>query len=97
MYLMDSKRLCDTIAYELRTLHEADYSNCPVQNKTEQYLAEAVKKYWTEKYDKLHFPDVLGYHSAREAYAVLSEGKDALQSKVLLHGDYCLPNIILNN
>lgn len=23
--------------------------------------------------------------------------KDALQSRVLLHGDYCLPNIILNN
>ena len=23
--------------------------------------------------------------------------KDALQSKVLLHGDYCLPNIIFDN
>ena len=28
---------------------------------------------------------------------VLTAGKDALRSKVLLHGDYCLPNIILNN
>lgn len=26
-----------------------------------------------------------------------SAEKEALQSKVLLHGDYCLPNIILDN
>lgn len=96
-YLMDSKRLCDTIAYELRKLHETDYGNCPVQNRTEEYLAEAVKNYWTENYDKSQFPDSFGYRSAKDAYDVLTEEKDALQSKVLLHGDYCLPNIILNN
>ena len=28
---------------------------------------------------------------------MLDEGKDALQGKALLHGDYCLPNIILND
>lgn len=27
----------------------------------------------------------------------MSNGKSALQSKVLLHGDYCLPNIILKD
>ena len=34
---------------------------------------------------------------ADEAYALFSAGKDALQSKVLLHGDYCLPNILLRD
>lgn len=60
-YLMNPKRLCDTVAYELRKLHEADYSNCPVQNRTEEYLAEAVKNYWTGNYDKSQFPDNFGY------------------------------------
>ena len=96
-YLMNPKRLCDTIAYELRRLHETDYTDCPIPNRTAEYLAEAERNYYTEKYDSSHFPDSFGYHSAKEAYDVLMEGKEALQSKVLLHGDYCLPNIILNN
>ncbi|MDE6529155.1 MAG: aminoglycoside 3'-phosphotransferase [Lachnospiraceae bacterium] len=96
-YLMDPKRLCDTIAYELRKLHETDYSDCPIPDRTAEYLAGAEKNYCTGNYHKSHFPDRFGYRSAKEAYDVLVAGKDALQSKVLLHGDYCLPNIILNN
>lgn len=95
-YLKNPKRLCDTIAQELRKLHETDYSDCPVQNRTEEYLAEAEKNYLTGNYDKSQFEDGFGYRSAKEAYGVLTAEKDALQSKVLLHGDYCLPNIILN-
>lgn len=96
-YLMNPKCLCDTIAYELRRLHETDYMNCPVQDRTAEYLAGAEKNYYTGNYDKSNFPDSFGYHSAKEAYDVLIAEKDVLQSKVLLHGDYCLPNIILNN
>lgn len=96
-YLMEPKRLCDTIAYELRKLHETDHSNCPVQDRTAEYLAGAEKNYRTGNYDKSHFPNSFGYHSAKEAYEVLIAEKGALQSKVLLHGDYCLPNIILNS
>ena len=96
-YLKEPKRLCDTIACELRKLHETDYTGCPVLNKTAEYLAVAEENYRTGNYDKSHFPDSFGYCSAMDAYAVLTEGKDALQSKVLLHGDYCLPNIILNS
>lgn len=96
-YLTDPKRLCDTIAYELRKLHEIDTAGCPVPDRTSEYLAGAEKNYRTGNYDASHFPDSFGYRSAKEAYDVLSAGKEALQSRVLLHGDYCLPNIILNN
>lgn len=96
-YLIDPKRLCDTIACELRKLHEIDYTDCPIPDRTAEYLAGAEKNYRTGNYDKSHFPDSFGYRSAKEAYDVLTSGKDALRSKVLLHGDYCLPNIILNN
>lgn len=96
-YLADPKRLCDTIAQELRKLHETDYAGCPIMDRLTGYLASAEENYHTGNYDKTHFPDSFGYCSAKEAYAVLTAGKDSLQSKVLLHGDYCLPNIILNN
>ena len=96
-YLTSPKRLCDTIACELRKLHETDYTDCPVADRTAEYLAGAERNYHTGNYDKSQFPDSFGYRSAKEAYDVLTAEKDALQSKVLLHGDYCLPNIILNN
>ena len=96
-YLSDPKRLCDTLAQELRKLHETDCSGCPVPDRTADYLAFAETNYRTGHYDSSHFPDSFGYASAEEAYAILSEGKDALQGKVLLHGDYCLPNVILKD
>lgn len=96
-YLDDPKRLCDTLACELRRLHETDFTGCPVQDRTAEYLAFAEKNYCAGTYDSSHFPDSFSYSSAQEAYAVLTAGKDALQSRVLLHGDYCLPNVILKD
>ena len=97
MYLSDPKRLCDTLAVALRELHEIDFSDCPVKNRVTEYLALAEENYKTGNYDKSHFPDSFGYRSAEEAYKVLQEGKDALKNEVLIHGDYCLPNIMLDN
>ncbi len=96
-YLAEPRRLCGTLAQELRKLHETDYTDCPIPDKTAVYLAGAERNYRTGNYEEFHFPDSFGYRSAKEAYDALTAGKDALQSKVLLHGDYCLPNIILND
>ncbi|MDE6725289.1 MAG: aminoglycoside 3'-phosphotransferase [Ruminiclostridium sp.] len=96
-YLAEPENLCDTVAIELRKLHETDFTGCPITDRTAEYLADAEKNYLTENYDKSHFPDSFGYRSAKEAFDILTEGKDALKSDVLLHGDYCLPNIILND
>ena len=90
-YLKNPERLCDTIACELRKLHETDYTDCPVMDKTINYLATAEKNYHTGNYDQSQFPS-FGYSSAKEAYDILMSGKNALRDKVLLHGDYCLPN-----
>ncbi len=96
-YLSDTKRLCDTIAIELRKLHELDFCDCPVQNRMKDYLALAENNYQSGSYDKSTFPDSFGYRSAEEAYSVLNEGKNNFKSDVLIHGDYCLPNIMLDN
>ncbi len=96
MYLDEPKRLTDTIALSLRELHEMDYTGCPIQDRTADYIRGAMLNYHTGNYDTSHFPDSFGYASAEEAYAALMEGKEALRSRVLLHGDYCLPNIMLD-
>ena len=96
-YLSDPKRLARTTATLLRALHETRFEECPVQNRTSEYLALADKNYKIGNYDKSAFPDSFGYRSAEEAMKVLSEGRDLLRSDTLIHGDYCLPNIMLDN
>ena len=97
IYLNEPKRLCDTLAVALRELHETKHSDCPVKDRVTEYLALAEENYITGNYDKSHFPDSFGYRSAEEAYKVLQEGKGTLKNEVLIHGDYCLPNIMLDN
>lgn len=96
-YISQPKRLCDTLAQTLRQLHETDYTGCPVMDRTADYLALAEKNYRAGVFDASLFPDGFGWRSADEAYGALTDGKAALQSRVLLHGDYCLPNIVLDS
>ena len=96
-YLSDPKRLCDLFAERLRMLHETSFAGCPVQDRMGAYLALAESNYQTGNYDHSAFPDSFGYSNAEQAYAALQAGKHALKNEVLLHGDYCLPNIMLDD
>ena len=95
-YLENPKKLCDTMAFILRELHEKDYTGCPVTDRTSEYLRVAHENYRTGNYDSSHFPDSFGYRCAEDAIRVLSEGESLLKNDVLIHGDFCLPNIILD-
>jgi kanamycin kinase len=96
-YLSQPERLCDIIAKRLARLHSEKFSGCPVQNHTERYLALAEQNKRAGTFDKSHFPDSFGYASAEEAWAVVESRGHLLKTDTLLHGDYCLPNIILDD
>lgn len=96
-HLDDPKRLCEVIATELRRLHEVDASDCPVKDRMGEYIALVEENFRTGNYDSSHFPDSFGYTSAEEAISVFEEGKGELKGEVLIHGDYCLPNIMLDD
>lgn len=96
-YLSDPKRLCDLLAVKLRELHETNFSDCPIPNHTVNYLATAERNFNAGAYDTSLFPDNWGYKTADEAWQTLEEGKHFLKTDTLLHGDYCLPNIMLDN
>lgn len=97
MYREDPVRLCDTTAELLRMLHETDASGCPVPDRTAEYLATAARNYRAKAYDAQLFPDNWGYATPEEAWKTVEEGKGLLKTDTLLHGDYCLPNIILDH
>ena len=96
-YLEDPMRLSALLGERLRELHSTPCELCPVKNRTEEYLAAVLENYRTENYDTSQFPDSFGYRTADEAYAALKDGMAGLRSDVLIHGDFCLPNIMLDN
>lgn len=97
MYLEAPIRLCDTTAELLRTLHSTSFEGCPVSNHTSQYLATAQRNYVAQAYDLQLFPDNWGYAAPEDAWRVIEENGKYLRCDTLLHGDYCLPNIMLND
>ncbi len=95
-YLGDPKRLCDTTAGLLRALHETDGVNCPV-DRIRSY-AETVKNGFTGlHYEADLFRGLYECPSFEDARRAAEEGLSLLRKDTLLHGDYCLPNIILND
>jgi len=96
-YLEQPKRLCDTLAETLKELHSLDHSDCPVQNKTADYLAVAEKNYRAGMFDPSYCLDDMRVEGADEAWKIITEKKHLLKADTLLHGDYCLPNILLDD
>ena len=96
-YLSDPKRLCDLYAELLYGLHQRDFTDCPVKDRMGAYRALAYENYRTGNYDKDSFPDSFGYASAEEAMAVVEKYGSALKNDTLIHGDYCLPNVMLDD
>ena len=95
-HLKEPERLSDLLAVSLRGLHEADFSDCPVQNRTAEYIETVEKRYKEGIFDPSYLLPSLGKMTADEAYGYFSALAPELGSRVLLHGDYCLPNIMLN-
>ena len=96
-YLADPRRLCDTTAELLRWLHGQDPSGCPAANRTAEYLKTAERNYRAGVFDLRLFSDKWAYSSPEAAWQVIEERGGELKSDTLLHGDYCLPNIMLDN
>ena len=92
-YLADPKRLCETTAALLRQLHGLSPEGCPVGNHTKTYLQTVGSNYAAGRFDPVFFPGI----TAEEAFALVEEHAKYLKTDTLLHGDYCLPNIMLDD
>ena len=97
MYLAQPERLCDLLAERLRMLHELDAAGCPSADRMEVYRSTVERNCHTGEYDKSQFPDSFGFSSAEEAWAVVRRDGHLLRADTLIHGDYCLPNVMLDD
>lgn len=96
-YLDHPKKLCEVLAELLVQLHSLPYADCPVPNHTALYLASAERNYLAGRFDSSFTSDYWGSITRKEAYHTLNKNGHLLHTDTLLHGDYCLPNVILND
>ena len=94
-YLEDPKRLSSLLGENLRILHEQTTEGCPVPDHTAQYLAAVEEGHRLGRFDPSYFPR--GNITPEEALALVRQAAPLLKTEVLLHGDYCLPNVMLDN
>jgi len=93
-YLAEPKKLCELSASLLRELHETDFSACPVNDHTARYLETAKANRAKMLFDLSFAPQ---FKTADEAWNFLQNNAHLLKNEVLLHGDYCLPNVMLDD
>jgi len=94
-YLEAPRRLADLLGELLRTLHDTPAPDCPLQNHTRQYLDTVFRNYRAGLFDTSgHY---FSGSSPEKAIATVREFAPYLRTDTLLHGDYCLPNILLND
>ena len=93
-YLSDPKRLCDLMAERLRMLHETTATDCPI-HRIPTYLASVAEGFETGRIDLSYYEEDYGSITPQAAYDMVQAAAPCLAHDTLLHGDYCLPNIML--
>lgn len=97
MYRKEPERLCDTIGTALRRLHEIRAEDCPAKDRLDAYRALVRSGYSHGRYEPELFREQWVFSSGEEAWKCAERGLPLLKKDVLIHGDYCLPNILLDH
>lgn len=97
-HLSQPERLAILYGQSLRHLHELPTTDCPYPNRTSHMMQDVDCRYapdstqtWSSGDQRiLHMP-------VEEAVACCHDLFHNHNDDVVIHGDYCLPNIIINN
>lgn len=95
-YLAEPERLCDLLAVTLRRLHETPAADCPVSDRMSAYFDTVEQNHRQGIFDSGYLMPRQQGMDADEAFALAMQGRMLLKDRSLLHGDYCLPNILLD-
>lgn len=95
-YLDNPEKLCDVFAESLRMLHEVDFTDCSRKNRMQEMYDQAIKNYKINNCDTLLLEQA-GIKSMEDGFRLMYEHMPMISSDVLIHGDYCLPNILLKD
>ena len=92
-FLENPMRLTDALAQTLLYLHSLHTVGCPIQDQTAEYIRTVEDLFRRGIFDPTFSP--LKSITASDAFARFRALAPMLKSDTLLHGDFCLPNILL--
>lgn len=98
-YLKQPEWLAEVFAHNLKKLHGIPYADCPRHNGLSAMLIRAKQNYRDGRVENglLRY---LGVANKELAYIEMMNLSEAIRNNdddgVVIHGDYCLPNLILN-
>jgi len=94
-YLLQPERLADVFGESLSALHRLQVKDCPVSNTLAEMTIRAIANYQAGRAEN-SLLRYMRYISADAAYEdMLSLSERIAEDDVIIHGDYCLPNLIL--
>jgi kanamycin kinase/aminoglycoside 3'-phosphotransferase-2 len=88
--------LMELLALGLKTLHSLSIESCPFNQKLDVKIEEAKRRVENGLVDEEDFDEVRKGLKARELFEELISKKPINEDLVFTHGDYCLPNIIID-
>lgn len=97
VYLKTPQRLATSMGSWLRELHAHDATTCPAQGQSAWLFERALKNRAHGHFKGDFYPASWSFPNADRAWSIIVDGLPWLQDDTLLHGDFCLPNIIADN
>ena len=95
-YQDDPARLSALLGQLLRMLHGTPAADCPV-TLTPDYLTAAIQGCTAGRFDPALLSGLWRFSGPEEAHQVIREALPYFRADTLTHGDYCLPNVLLDN
>lgn len=92
---LESDRLVELLALGLRQIHQVNIAECPFDERIESKLERARYRVEQGLVDETDFDEERLGMTAQEVYAFLENNRPTAHDLVFTHGDYCLPNILL--
>ncbi len=91
-HMEESYRLAEEFGNYLKLIHSLPVLDCPVKNRTAEMLLEAEGNITRQYCDREIIIESMD--TASETFGKL---KHLAQADTVIHGDYCLPNIIMQD
>ncbi|EHI70209.1 aminoglycoside 3'-phosphotransferase [Streptococcus ictaluri] len=96
-YLRQPKKLINIVVEQLQKLHELHFTEISAINRTDSYIQTVELNYQKGVFNPNFLSSRDLFKTSYDIFDYIQEIKPLLESDTLIHGDFCLPNVILNN
>ncbi|QBD78879.1 aminoglycoside 3'-phosphotransferase [Ktedonosporobacter rubrisoli] len=96
VFKTDMERLVVLMAQGLHMVHAVEIADCPFDQRLSIRLEEARRRMLAGQVDEEDFDEERRGLGVRQLYAQLLQARPASEDLVFTHGDFCLPNILID-